>query len=160
MIKLNIKNNKITKSDSGFTLIELLIILVIIGVIISISLPNLLIYLVKSRLNGAARQVATDLTAARMEAVKQNCLSIIGFETNHSYYIVIDKNSNQAYDVGEKKITKDLHNNYEDVINIKADTKNIFNSRGATDRHRNIELQNPAGKKTISVSISGRIKIN
>jgi type IV fimbrial biogenesis protein FimT len=148
------------KTDSGFTLLELLISLAIMAVICAVAVPNLLSYLVKSRLNGAARQVATDLMAARMEAVKHNCKSIIGFETDHTYYIVTDKNSNKAYDSGEPRIVKNLHDNYDDVINIKPDTKNIFNSRGAADRYRIIELQNPCGTKKISVSISGRVKIN
>ena len=158
------KNNKELNRGKGFTVVELLIVIVIIGIMTSIAVQNLLSYRPKSRLNGAARTVVADLMAARMAAVKRKCKVIVNFETTgasagREYWIVIDENRNNAYDSGETKIVKSLVGEYPDVKNIKADTKNIFNSRGASSRMRNIILQNGSGQRTIRVSIAGRIKI-
>ena len=145
--------------NSGFTLSELFIVLFIIGVCVAVGIPNFLRYNAKAHLNGAARQVMADLIAARMEAIKQNCNVIISFEDQYRYYMVVDKNGNNSYDVEEVKTIKDIAENYPGVKNIKTDTKNIFNAKGAMRRMRNIELQHGSDNVTIRISISGRIKI-
>jgi prepilin-type N-terminal cleavage/methylation domain-containing protein len=144
---------------TGFTAVELLIVIAVIGLMSAVAVPSLLSYMPKSRLNGAARTVAGDLMSARMAAVKKNCKAIVEFETASRYCVVIDENSNNTCDPGERKIIKDLGDNFKDVVNIKADTKNIFNSRGTATRMRNIILKNPSGERTIRVSIAGRVKI-
>lgn len=153
------KTQRSLKANGGFTVLELFVVIAIIGIMAAVAIPNLLKYLPRSRLSGAARTVAGDLMAARMAAVKRNCIVRVAFETASVYYIHVDENCNKVVDVGETKILKDLSKEYSDVVNIKEDTYNIFNSRGATSRQRNIILKNASGEKTIRVSIAGRVKI-
>ena len=151
---------KVFRSARGFTAVEVLIVIAIVGIMSAIAVTNLLSYMPKSRLNSAARAVACDIMAARMMAVKGNCNAIVKFESGNQYYVIIDENRNNTHDTGERKIMRDLSEDYKDVVNTKADTKNIFNSRGAASRMRNIILRNSSGIRTIRVSITGRVKIN
>ena len=147
-------------NNSGFTVFELAVVIFIAGVCVAMGIPNFLQFASKAKLNGASRQVAGDLIAARMEAIKQNCNVIVGFQDQNRYYIVVDKNSNNSYDATESKIIRDLSDHYPGVKNIKADTKNIFNSKGAMRRMRTIELQNSSNTVKIRISIAGRVKID
>ena len=152
------------QENEGYTAAELLVIIAVMGIMTAIALPNLLNYMAKSRLNGAAMTVYSDLMGARMKAVQLNCKVIVNFETagpsaGKEYFIIFDKNGNNCHDTDETKIVKNLAENYPGVMNIKHDTKNIFNSRGALSRMRNIILKNESGERTIRVSIAGRVKI-
>lgn len=56
------------------------------------------------RLNGAARQLVSDLLAAKMKAVvKQNKQRVI-FQDDHRYVLLDDKNNNGKPDPGVAKV--------------------------------------------------------
>ena len=56
----------------GFTLIELMIVIVIVGVILTVSAPSMLNLLQKNRLQTAADNFYAGLMLARSEALKRN----------------------------------------------------------------------------------------
>ena len=147
------------RCKKGFTISELILVMALMTIFAALSAPGVLGFRAKCQLNGAARQVVGDLTAARMEAVKQSCNVILNFENPVEYSFVVDKNNNNAFDSGENKRTRNLES-YPGVQNIRTDTKNIFNSRGAMRRMRTITLQNGKRQVNITISISGRIKMD
>ena len=140
------------KNYAGFSIVELLVVIAVFAVLAAIAVPNFLQYMPKSRLNGATRIIASDLMAARMEAVKLN-QTVYMQQTggnDHEYKII------KSADILK---TVDLHNDYEDVA-IDDFGKVVFNSRGIANSSHTVTVTNPSGSKTIDVNIAGRVKIN
>jgi len=62
----------VTQKKAGFTLVEMMIVVAIMAILATIAAPNLQTYMTQRRLNGAARQIMTDLMEARSKAVSGN----------------------------------------------------------------------------------------
>ena len=137
-----------TRSKSGFSLFEVLAVMAVIAVISAISYCNYMAWIPGIRLNGAARQVMSDLVAARMASVKENVGVVVTHLNNHSYSVTVGSGTASM---------KDLHPNYPETT--LSFTSVLFSSRGTTSP-RTLTLQNAGGVKSITVAISGRVKIN
>ncbi|MBW2674402.1 MAG: GspH/FimT family pseudopilin [Deltaproteobacteria bacterium] len=141
----------------GFTLVEMMIVVAVIGILAGIAAPNLKTYMVQRRVNGAARQVMTDLMEARMKAVSQNNRFRVFFLDDHRYQILDDDNNNNTEDSGETSTTKNIQGEYYDVT-LSATANPIFYPRG-TAYGTTVTLTNSSGSKDVSVATSGRVKI-
>jgi len=137
---------------NGFTLIELLIVVVIIGVLSAIAAPSFQTYMGKSRLNGAARMVMSDLMAARMKAIKVNRDVRVDFSTGGGSQYTIDVGDAEA-------VTKNVQNHYSGVTVQSTVTSVIFKSTGRAGANT-IIVNNSLGSKTITISIAGRVRIS
>ncbi|MDH5640888.1 MAG: prepilin-type N-terminal cleavage/methylation domain-containing protein [Nitrospira sp.] len=60
------------KPESGFTLIEIMVTVAIVGVMMSIAIPNYLQWQIRNNLHQTTAEVATQLTRARMVAMNRN----------------------------------------------------------------------------------------
>ena len=111
-------------------------------------------------LSGATRQIMGDLMWARMQAISQNNqFKIFFLFDEHRYKILDDDNNNSIIDNGESTVTKDIQDRYRDVSFISSNDP-IFYPRGnASNLPILITIKNSHGTKTVSVAITGRVKI-
>ncbi|MGR3319085.1 MAG: GspH/FimT family pseudopilin [Candidatus Anammoxibacter sp.] len=93
---------KYLHNQKGLSLIELLVVVAIIAVIIGITIPSYLRLKPTIRINGAARQIVSDLMWAKMKAVSENNDYVIVFGTptsslvSNAYNIYDDDNDNMS----------------------------------------------------------------
>jgi type II secretion system protein H len=143
----------------GFTLIELMVTIAVFGILAAIAIPNFQTYMQQRRLNGAARQVMSDLMAARMKAVNENRGVRVFFFSNHQYRICDDADGNGTVSDGEGTVeTKNVQTNYSDVT-FSAVTANPSFSRNGTASGTTVTLTSPAGTQSVVVALTGRVRI-
>ena len=107
-------NNKIKKSVRGFTLLEVLVVLAILAAVSAVAVPGVMGWLPNYRLQGAARELYSNMQKAKSEAVKRNTSVGIAFTTaafpttGGSYTVFLDDGtgggtaSNATRDGGER----------------------------------------------------------
>jgi type IV fimbrial biogenesis protein FimT len=139
---------KTKNTKFGFTLYEVIVVMVIIAIVSAISILNYRAWIPGIRLNGAARQVMSDLVAARMTSVKENVSVVVMHLNNHSYSVAVGS---------EIAKIRDLLPDYPGTT--LSFTSVLFSSRGTTSP-RTLTLQNSSGIKKITIAITGRVKIN
>lgn len=146
--------------QSGFTMLELIVTLAILAALSGVAIPNFLAYLPKARVNGASRKVMVDLMAARMKAVRSNSMTKVFFINDHQYKICDDADGNETVADGEGDVQiEDIQGEYSDVT-LSSTNDPIFLPRGTATNLASVTVQNASGSKTVTISITGRVKIN
>jgi prepilin-type N-terminal cleavage/methylation domain-containing protein len=90
------------KQETGLTLLELLITIMVLAIFATIAIPNYNAYLPKSRANGAARELFSELQAARMRAISDNNDYVVAFSTLNDIYAVYDDDDGDGPETHEK----------------------------------------------------------
>ena len=121
--------SKSQTASQGFTLMELMIVLGIMSITLMLTNMWLSTQLPHWRLNGAVRQVVSDLVAAKMNAVVERNRQRIFFQDNRHYVLLDDKNNNGKIDSGEHQEVRDIQADYQDVI-MTASNNPSFLPRG------------------------------
>ena len=89
-----------TEQKTGFTVIELLIAAGILGILSSIAIPSYNAWLPKTRVNGAARELFTELQLAKMKAISENNDYVITFDSANNMYSIYDDDDNDFATAG------------------------------------------------------------
>jgi prepilin-type N-terminal cleavage/methylation domain len=134
------------KHSKGFTMIELIVTLAVLAILVAIAIPTYNGLMPRYRLNGAARQVATDLMKARMQAVKLSTNVTVTFTT-----------TGYTISGGSYSETFNIQSQYPGV-SIPTTGGPQFHPRGTAASTFTVTLTNSSGSKDIEVNIAGRVK--
>jgi prepilin-type N-terminal cleavage/methylation domain-containing protein len=145
-------------TDRGYSLMELLIAMSIVIIAASLSRTWVTSQFPKWRLNGATRQVVSDLRGARMQAATQGNRHRVIFLDDHHYSILDDENNNGKPDPGELLVMRGIQSDFADVT-LTSTNNPIFHSRGTASNLGTVTLKNSFGAKKISIGITGRVKV-
>jgi type IV fimbrial biogenesis protein FimT len=151
-----------TVDESGFTIAELIVWLGVFAILTAIAVPQYVAFQPGLRLNGAAREILSQLMWARGKAVEQSNNFVVSFPTNHSLTILDDKNNNGIADAGESTKTVDIQTDYSDATFTKGagNPDPVFYPRGTAVGATTLTVTNSSGSRTVSVSTTGVVKIN
>ena len=140
-------------TDKGFTIIEVLIVIVIIGVVSAVAIPNLISWVPEYRLRGASRDLYDNMQFARMSAIK----------AREDCYISFNTPSENQYSINTETETLKtvVLADYGSGITFSSAPETIrFQSNGLSDAENNVEITNSAATYQASVFISGSIKLD
>jgi type IV fimbrial biogenesis protein FimT len=133
----------------GFSLGEILVTLGVFSILAAIAVPQFVAFRPQNRLNGAARQIFSELTWARAKAVNDNSAYVVTFPTNQTMLIT-----------GTTTKTVNIQTEYSDVTLSSSASTITFSSRGTANVAPTITLTNSAGSKTVTVRITGAASIS
>lgn len=93
------------RAQSGFTIIELMVVMVIIGVVAVIGLPNLLRAKVRAEMLGQVKMMRQALAVSRINAIKSGqpvAVAMQGGGVSQLLVAWVDENGNEQQDTGER----------------------------------------------------------
>ena len=157
------------RNARGFTLLELLLVIVLLGILAGLASLQIAPLLSRTRLDGGARQVATDLQAVRMKAIAQNRAFRVTFRPDTRDYVV-DRDEDgawqrQALDAHGTGAAADALIALPPGVSITAVNSGgdvVFVPRGYVDAGITITLGTAAGveRKRVVVNLAGRVRID
>lgn len=148
-----------SKKHFGFTAIELIIVLMIVGILATVTIPVISQFLPGIRLTGTTRSLTADLRVAQEKAVTSQNQNLIRFFPNvlpPKYQLIEITNAVESI-IREEILPSD------EIMAIDASISNnqiIFSPDGGPSSSGNITLSLAGKTKIISVSPAGFIKIN
>lgn len=133
----------------GFSLAEILVAVTIFAILAAIAVPQFIAFQPMSRLNGAARQIYSELMWARSKAVNENGSYVVTFPSSQTMLIS-----------GATSKTVNIEAEYPGVTLSSSASTITFSSRGTADVGPTITLTNSGGTKTVTVRITGSVNIS
>jgi prepilin-type N-terminal cleavage/methylation domain-containing protein len=148
---INRKGRTFFTDQRGFSIAEILVAAAVFGILAAIAVPQFIAFRPMSRLNGATRQIYSELMWARSKAVNDNTSYVVTFPTNQTMQI--------APISGLPTKTVNIQTEYSDVMLDPLPSPITFTSRGTADA-LTITLINPGGTKFVTVRITGTASIS
>jgi prepilin-type N-terminal cleavage/methylation domain-containing protein len=99
-IMRSVSTSRRIKANGGFTFVELMVVSAILAVMLLVGIPTYQLTIKPTaHLNGAARQLHSDIQLARLRAVSGNARCGVAFTGGLSYILFVDDNPpNSQYD--------------------------------------------------------------
>jgi prepilin-type N-terminal cleavage/methylation domain-containing protein len=138
------RQKRLLANNRGFSLAEIIVAIAVFAILASIAIPQFVAFRPKNRLNGATRQIYSQLMWARSKAVTDNSNYVVTFPT--SQIMLISGNTTR---------TVNIQSDYVDVTLSSTATTITFFPRGTSDVAPTITLTNTGGSKTVNLKITG-----
>lgn len=160
------------KNSDGFTMIELLIVVVLIGIVVSLTFGNLGGLIANSRAKTNARELMSNFNNAKLAAIKnkKDCLVVLtytGGGNDGGAVACFDNNNDNLCKKADDQIIFSFQLDGKSSVKLEnisfTDNKFKFNSRGISNlaSPSKVKFSNDSGYEiSIEVSPVGRIKIN
>jgi hypothetical protein len=153
------------KSEAGFSMIETLLGLFLCALLLSLSGYGYNRLIPKFQLEGAVQYVVSDFQLARMKAIGQNCYYRIQFFPKEEAYFLEREsmNTHSRWPGSREGIPRNFtqrDNPYHSPgVDLESSSINpVFSPRG-TAVGTTIILKNASGRKIITLSTQGRVKV-
>ncbi|MBD3241355.1 MAG: prepilin-type N-terminal cleavage/methylation domain-containing protein [Chitinivibrionales bacterium] len=143
--------------EAGFTMLEIMATVVISLILSSIMVPQFIGMTNRARLNGATRELVSDIMQTKMAAISKNRQYQLELTDKYTYTISRDDNQDGTFSSDEKIGGRDFSQAYSGVT-LSADNTVVFNPKG-TVVSAEFTLVNNTGKKKVRVNIAGRVKV-
>lgn len=142
----------------GFTLVEMIVTLGVISILVATLVPVISNYLPGVQLNGATRQLTSDLREVQERAITEQNQLLIRFypAASPTYYQLIRKLSDSEEQLRQVNLPSGATLSLEASI---ADNQVIFSPDGGPSSSGKITLNIGGKEKKIDVSFAGYIKI-
>jgi type II secretion system protein H len=156
------------KSSRGFTLIEMIIVLAIVGIALSIAVPNFNAYRHNTNLKEAARDISSDISLYKQRAVSENRGYKINFSALANTYTIQQETVTNGVRTGNyvALITKTVSAGNANIVifgtpSFTGGVPNVtFNPRG-TSGAGSLTLQHTQrlSTATITTNLMGRVNV-
>lgn len=139
----------------GYSIVEIMIIVAILGLIATVSVPFYRAAALNLTLSGAARDLASDLRLAQQQAVTTQINHSVAFNQAANTYAVINASTGAV--IKSSRINSQI---FIQSINSLANDTVTYNATGAATATGSVILSNPGGKTaTIEIKPSGYVEI-
>ena len=137
-------------NSRGFTIIELMVVTTVFAILTAIAMPQFRNVQTRFRLDGATRQVFSELMSARAKAVNENTTYTVTFPNTYTVQIV-----------GSATRTVNLRTLFNSDVTVSSSAATInLSSRGTSDVGSTITVSNSSGSRTVSLKITGGATIS
>ena len=117
-------------NERGFTMIEILIVMVIIGILATLAVPNTRHLFTKDKLRASTTSVTSSLYLARMKAVNDGVPYGVQFNNDGTYYVASDPKTTPQIKGSLYRLEKGITFGSNTFVNQLA----IFNEYGQLDK--------------------------
>ena len=136
--------------ESGFTMLEVVTTVIITLILSSAMLPQFLGMANRAKLNGATRELVSDIMQTRMAAVAKNTSYRLAMVGGTGYAVWRDEDKDGTYEDDERIGESDFTKAYTGVT-ITASRDIDFSPKG-TVVSATVELSNKSGSKKVTSS--------
>lgn len=145
-----------TTNRKGFSIVELIVVCAIVVVLSVIATPAFLRYQGNANLRSATRELTSDISRQKANAITENLKKRITFSEANETYTVQEDNGGGGYTSLRTTDLKSFGSN----INITGSYTMTFQTRG-TANNGTITITNKRGSTaTITVNITGRTYVD
>lgn len=145
------------KNQQGRFLIDLLVVIGIIALMTTISIPYFRKYQPNLKLNGAARELTSDIRLAQQLTITEQVVHLVDFDMANDRYDIlkIDVSTTTV-----KSVTFDDEVNFQQITGL-TDNQVIFNSYGGVSESGQVILVNTNSQTaTINIKPSGFVQLS
>ncbi|WP_003542133.1 prepilin-type N-terminal cleavage/methylation domain-containing protein [Desulfotomaculum nigrificans] len=159
---------QLVKTNKGFTLVELVVVIMILGIITAMSMPNFGRPLSDYKLYTAARQLATDIRSLEQKSINladdkyNNYSNYIMFGSKNKYLInEVIPSTGDNVQVIQRSVN--LPSGIEIFLTNFTNNMLVFNRSGGTSSGGTISLKSTVTGKQLYVIVltgSGRVRVS